>query len=190
MNIDEGDKFMTVGHGYDDAPLKRINALHLGCGFKRKNSTRYVSWVNVDSSKEVSPDKIWKAGVMNAPFKDGQFDYVESVHSFEHVPNHLFALEEMYRITKSGGVWRIVVPFGWGWQDNLFHKTMGYHWHSFDKFFINTSRKYYSKVRLEPIEVYARCTRWTFLLPFKKLLSYFLNNIYYDIVYVLRVVKE
>jgi len=167
-----------------------MNCLNLGCGFTRKISNGVINWFNVDGSREVGSDVVWKAGLEKAPFKDDLFDYVESVHSFEHFPNHQYALEEMYRITRSGGVWKITVPFGYSWQDNLFHETIGYHHGSFNKFFANSKRKYYSKVKLLKQRVYAESCGWKRLLPFKRFLSGFLNNVYYQITYELIVVKE
>jgi ubiquinone/menaquinone biosynthesis C-methylase UbiE len=183
---------MTIGHGYglQTRSVKRMNCLNLGCGWTNKRSDSNINWFNVDGSPLVHPDKVWKAGLENAPFKDNELDYVESVHSFEHFPNHHFALEELYRITRSGGVWKIVVPFGYSWQDNLFHETIGYHYGSFNKFFGNSNRQYYSKVKLRKQRIYAESCGLKRLLPFKKFLSQFFNNIYYQITYELVVIKE
>lgn len=182
---------MTIGHGYglQTHEIKKMNMLNLGAGWTRKESKSNIIWFNVDSSPDVSPDKVWCAGSEKAPFKDDQFDYVESVHSFEHFPNHLFALQELYRISRSGAVWKIVVPFGWSWQDNLFHETMGYHWGSFNKFKPVSGRKYYHGICLELIKVYAESASWKRLIPFKRFLSQFLNNVYYQITFELVVRK-
>ena len=185
---------MSVGHGYRRCPdsLRKVNALSLGCGWTRKQSNNAIRWTHCDSAKEVCPDVVWKAGITKAPFENDEFDHIESIHSFEHLPNHVFALEEMYRITRDGGVWKIVVPFGWSWQDNLFHETMGYHWGSFNKFFPNTERKYYSKVKLEPLRIYAEsCGVWKYCVPYflRRFLSKYLNNVFYQITFELIVRK-
>jgi len=50
-------------------------------------------------------------GVLHeAKFASGSFDYVRSNHSFEHVPNPVEVLDEIYRILKPGGKLFIGVP--------------------------------------------------------------------------------
>jgi len=181
---------MTIGHGYglQTGGLRKLNYLNLGSGLDKKKSEGVITWYNVDSSASVSPDKVWKVGDEIAPFGDDVFDLVESHHSLEHFSNIIFAVEEMYRITRNGGVWKITVPFGYSWQDNIFHEKIGWHWNSWDKF-TQRNRPYYSKVKLELIDVKGTADGWLKYLPFKRKLSSLMNNIYREITYELRVIK-
>lgn len=181
---------MSVGHGYglQTSGVKKMNMLNLGSGFVKKKSEGNITWYNVDSSTVVRPDMVWKAGLEKAPFDSNVFDYVLCHHALEHFPNVINAIEEMYRITKPNGEWKITVPFGHSWQDNLFHETIGWHWNSFDKF-TQKDRPYYTNVKLELVRVYATADGILKLLPFKRKLSSLMNNIYREITYELRVVK-
>lgn len=181
---------MTIGHGYKSCEDHLDNhekvCMNFGSGFDK---IKYHNWINVDCSKNVNPDRVWKAGKEKAPFKNNTFDFIYSKHSFEHVKNPVWVLEEWYRISKPGAVWEIIVPFGNDWQDNLFHQTMGFHKGSFRKFYVEHPRAYYAKVRIKPIRVWCEALGWNKYLPFKSILGRFLNNVWSQICYEFEVIK-
>jgi len=168
--------------------MARVNA---GCGLRKKVSSDQEKWVNIDCAKEVNPDVICNLDTSRLIFRDDDVDFVFSEHSFEHFKYPLKVLKELYRVTKNGGTWQIIVPYGYNFQDNLFHYTVGFHKGSFNKFLVNSNRSYYhDNIKLELLSMKCRSVGWKKLLPLKSFLSQFLNNVYYEIEYNFRIVKE
>ena len=54
------------------------------------------------------------ARLEHLPFKEEQFDGVVCIQVLEHVNEPLMVLEELYRVTKRGGLLFITAPQGWG----------------------------------------------------------------------------
>jgi len=82
--------------------------LHLGCG-----PIKLPGFVNIDHSAHWSPDIIMDYLKLSDRFGEGVADAVFSCHSIEHLvfPNEAVrALAQVFRVLKSGGVVRIVVP--------------------------------------------------------------------------------
>jgi SAM-dependent methyltransferase len=52
----------------------------------------------------------YKMDIANMPFRDGSFDFFICSHVLEHVENDDQAIEELYRITRNGGVGILVAP--------------------------------------------------------------------------------
>ena len=76
--------------------------LHLGCGYRQRQSTPEEKWINIDVAPEVKPDIVCDIGHQPLPLPDNSVDHVLSVHSFEHFDNHLDVLKELYRVCKHG----------------------------------------------------------------------------------------
>jgi predicted SAM-dependent methyltransferase len=64
--------------------------------------------IRVDIDEKVKPDVL--ASGDELPFKDGEFDYLTSIHSFEHFEDHVKTLKEWLRVIKTGGIIGIVHP--------------------------------------------------------------------------------
>jgi predicted SAM-dependent methyltransferase len=64
--------------------------------------------VRVDIDEKVNPDVL--ASGDKLPFKDGEFDYLTSIHSFEHFEDQVKTLKEWLRVIKTGGIIAIVHP--------------------------------------------------------------------------------
>ncbi len=64
--------------------------------------------VRVDVDEKHNPE-IYCSG-NDLPFKDGEFDYLYSIHSFEHFRDQAKLLTEWARVIKRGGVIAIVHP--------------------------------------------------------------------------------
>ncbi|GEM_PF-1227229 len=81
--------------------MKQIN---IGAG-----RTYVPGFVNIDIAEHaeitlnLNEDKL--------PFEDSSVDLIFSYHTLEHVENYLFALSEIYRVLKHGGVLLLGVPY-------------------------------------------------------------------------------
>jgi len=91
--------------------VDKIKKLNLGCGKKYLDG-----WVNSDiSEKDIYGNKI-KVDVKHDlekfpwPFKDNEFDFVLMQHTMEHLRDIFKVMKELTRITKSGGIVKIMVP--------------------------------------------------------------------------------
>jgi predicted SAM-dependent methyltransferase len=86
--------------------VEKLNYLNVGCGNKF-----HKQWFNVDmksNSKYVIEANILKG----IPFSDNQFDVVYHSQVLEHFPkeNAQVFMSECFRVLKTGGIIRIVVP--------------------------------------------------------------------------------
>ena len=64
--------------------------------------------IRVDIEEKVKPDIL--ASGDKLPFKDGEFDYITSIHSFEHFEDQRKTLKEWLRVIRPGGIIAIVHP--------------------------------------------------------------------------------
>jgi SAM-dependent methyltransferase len=76
----------------------------IGCGMR--SAIQGITRVDIDPA--VSPDFVSSGDSL--PFKDGEFDYLISVHSFEHFEDQKKTLKEWLRVINTGGVIGIVHP--------------------------------------------------------------------------------
>jgi predicted SAM-dependent methyltransferase len=90
--------------------LERRGDLQLifGCG-----ETAYPGWIGIDCTRAKNVDLLLDLR-RSLPFENSSVGYCYSEHFLEHLyPEEVkFHLAEVYRILKSGGVYRIVVPAG------------------------------------------------------------------------------
>lgn len=84
--------------------------LHLGCGRDKKEG-----YINVDSSREVKPDKVWDLEKTPLPFKSNSVDEILAYHVLEHVHNFIPLMHDLHRISKKRSVIRIKTPFYSTW---------------------------------------------------------------------------
>lgn len=92
--------------------------LNLGCGRDKK-----VGYVNVDSSKQVNPDKVWDLEITPLPFEDNSIEEISAEHVLEHVNRFIPLVHDLWRISKNGAKINIKVPFysSWGQYNNPTH---------------------------------------------------------------------
>lgn len=92
--------------------------LHLGCGNDKRRG-----YINIDSSAEVRPDKIWNLEKTPLPFKKDSVDEVLANHVFEHINNFMPLMRDLYRICKPGAIIKIRTPFysAWGQYNDPTH---------------------------------------------------------------------
>ena len=67
---------------------------------------------------------IFNGTLLDAKFATNSFDYVRSNHSFEHMPNPVEVLNEIYRILKPGGKLFIGIPN----IDSIPYRIFGRYW--------------------------------------------------------------
>lgn len=98
--------------------------LNIGAG-----NTYLPGFVNIDISPraEVSID----IGNTPLPFDTGSVDLVFSYHTLEHIPDYLFALTEIHRVLKHGGVLLAGLPYC---TLTKYHMVNPYHLHDFNEF--------------------------------------------------------
>ena len=84
--------------------------INLGCGNVYKEG-----YVNIDSSKDVKPDKVWNLEKIPLPFKANSIDEVLAYHVLEHVQNFIPLMNDLWRICKKNSLIKIKVPFYSSW---------------------------------------------------------------------------
>jgi|SaaInlStandDraft_7_1057024.scaffolds.fasta_scaffold163698_1 SAM-dependent methyltransferase len=79
--------------------------LDLGCGINKAQGT-----VGVDCVALPSVDVVHNLNNFPYPFSDCEFDLVIARHSIQHLDNIVLVMEEIHRILKDGGQFKIYVP--------------------------------------------------------------------------------
>jgi SAM-dependent methyltransferase len=79
--------------------------LDIGCG---RNKTPGA--IGMDSNPRTDADVIHSLDDIPYPFADSEFDEVIGRHVIEHVSNPLGVMIELHRITKHGGIVKLVAP--------------------------------------------------------------------------------
>lgn len=167
--------------------------LNLGCGEKR-----LVGFVGVDKLKTSAVDIVHDLNVFPYPFKDGVATEIIMDNVLEHLDDIILAVEELHRIAAPGALIKINVPY--------FKSNSAFTDPTHKHFFTETSFKYftqdnplnfYSQARFELKKVKLINHRdykdskhfWRNLIPGKRLLNYFLFNIYDEIEFELICLK-
>ena len=103
--------------------------LNIGAG-----TTHIPGFVNIDQSPRA--DIALDLSSEPLPFHDNSVDLVFSYHTLEHVPNYLFALGEIYRVVRHGGLVLLGLPYVTLTEFNLVNPYHFHHFseHSFDFF--------------------------------------------------------
>lgn len=142
--------------------MKRLN---LGCGNKK-----IEGWINLDSSKEVKPDKVHDLNKFPYPFKDNEIDEVYADNVLEHLDNTVKVMEELWRISKNKAKITILVPLApgyWSFTDPT-HKQF-FTFNTFDYFTKEHALNYYSKAKFRII--YKRIMFYRILKVFEPLVN-------------------
>ena len=97
--------------------MKMEFKLHLGCGVDYKEG-----YLNCDVSKEVNPDKVLDLEE-KLPFRDSVVEEIIINHTLEHIKNFIPLMHELHRVSKSGAIIKIKVPFytAWGQYNDPTH---------------------------------------------------------------------
>ena len=79
--------------------------LDVGCG-----QNKFPGAIGIDANRLSHADVIHDLGTFPYPFADDEFEEIICRHVIEHVPDVLGFVNELHRITKPGGVLKIVTP--------------------------------------------------------------------------------
>jgi SAM-dependent methyltransferase len=96
--------------------------------------SRIPGFINVDISPRA--DVVIDLNEQKLPFEDNSVDLIFSYHTLEHLRGYLFALSEIHRVLKHGGVFLLGVPYLTETRFNLpnpFH-VQHFNEYSFDYF--------------------------------------------------------
>jgi SAM-dependent methyltransferase len=125
--------------------------LDVGCG-----QNKVAGAIGLDSNPRSHADVIHDLGEFPYPFPDDEFDEVVCRHVIEHVPDVLRFIAELHRITKPGGVLKIVTPH----YSNPDWATDPTHRNHFNSYSLNcfipaiTPFPFYTDVELRPRRIY------------------------------------
>lgn len=168
--------------------------LNLGCGEKK-----IPGFVGVDKIKTSAADVVHDLNIFPYPFPDNCADEIVLDNVLEHLGEVIAVMEEVYRLAAPGAIIKIMVPY--------FKSNSAFTDPTHRHFFTETSFKYFSEEN--PLHFYTfakfkvlkaelinhheyKDGKHFFrnLLPFKKVLNYFLFNIYDEIYFELECVKK
>lgn len=168
--------------------------LNLGCGIKKIDG-----FVGVDNIKTEAVDIIHDLNIFPYPFEDGSVDEIIMDNVLEHLDDVIKVIEELHRLCVPGAIVKINVPY--------FKSNSAYTDPTHKHFFTETSFKYFTKDN--PLNFYSQArfeiakaclishTEYKDikhvlrnLLPFKRVLNYFVSNMYDEIRFELRCLKQ
>lgn len=112
---------MTTGRAETTtAPGARPRVLDIGCGTNKTPGA-----VGMDINPRTAADVIHDLDDLPYPFGDGEFDEVIGRHVIEHVRDPMSVMSELHRITRAGGIVRLIAPH-WtnpDWATDLTHRN-------------------------------------------------------------------
>jgi predicted SAM-dependent methyltransferase len=145
-----------------------------GCGVDIGAGGRsiFADDVRVDCDEEREPNIVARGD--DLPFEDGKFDYLYSIHSFEHFEDQEKTMREWIRVIRKGGIIAIVHPdLDYTGKQKPFAENMDkdpYNFHTFER---NHSQfldylKANNYFGLKLIATGAACQNWSFFVVLKK----------------------
>ena len=93
------------------------------------SQTYIPGFINVDISKNA--DIVLDLNVQRLPFDDNSVDTIFSYHTLEHIQNYIFALNEIYRVLKHGGIFLVGLPYA---TLTEYHLVNPFHLHNFNEY--------------------------------------------------------
>ncbi|MFA6335624.1 MAG: class I SAM-dependent methyltransferase [Bacteroidales bacterium] len=142
----------------------------IGCGMRSPASV----CVRVDVDKRVNPEILARGDKL--PFKDGELDFISSMHSLEHMEEPIKTLKEWLRCVRKGGIIAIVHP-----DVDYTHPQKSYT--SDEEMKLNPHNRHYFEHNLESFMIWIRnlmnpeikiidsgtaCPNWSFYVIIKK----------------------
>ncbi len=167
--------------------------LNLGCGAKK-----LAGFIGVDKLQAGATDIVHDLNIFPYPFPDGSAEEIIMDNVLEHLDDVIKVMEEVYRLAAPGALVKISVPYFK--SNSAFTDPTHRHFFtetSFKYFSVDNPLNFYSAARFAVLktELIAkteyRDAKHFFrnLLPGKRILNYFLSNIYDEIYFELRALK-
>ena len=156
--------------------MKKLRKLSLGAG-----SIIRSDFVNLDFASLPGIDVIHDLNSYPWPFESDSMDHILAEDVLEHLDNPIKAIEEMHRISSSGGILEIQVPYWNSWSANtdLSHRHR-FTEHSFDYFDPDTKlgkiRFYYSPAKVKKLAEEIVITPLLPWLPIPKFSHFVVKN--------------
>lgn len=85
--------------------MEATKILDLGCGPNKLEGA-----IGVDIRPGLGIDVVHNLNVYPWPFANNEFDLIHASHILEHLEDMVRAVEEIHRITKPGGLVRVLMP--------------------------------------------------------------------------------
>ena len=110
MSIFQPDRYLLKKQVKKYAPYIKGVVLDAGSGEgdRYKNFFKFDKYISLDINKNSNPDII--GSVENISLGDSSVDSIVSTQVLEHIKNPQKAIEEFYRVLKSGGYCLVTVP--------------------------------------------------------------------------------
>jgi SAM-dependent methyltransferase len=125
--------------------------LDVGCG-----QNKFAGAIGIDANPRSHADVIHNLGDFPYPFANDEFDEIICRHVIEHVPDVLSFVNELHRITKRGGVLKIVTPHcsNPDWATDPTHRNH-FNSYSFTCFIpASTPFPFYTEAELRPLKTH------------------------------------
>jgi ubiquinone/menaquinone biosynthesis C-methylase UbiE len=137
--------------------------IDIGCGNRKLPGA-----VTVDGNPNVNPDILCDLDIYPYPIQSDKYDKVNCAHVIEHLQKPWLMMQELWRITKDGGIVLIEAPYVSGNNVCLVEHFKGLDCNSFNTFLCeswerNVSPKFYNgnaRFYLHKIELYKDTYHW------------------------------
>ncbi len=90
--------------------MNNIKILDIGCDGRKYRANPDDKIVGLDLYPDKDVDVVWDLEKIPLPFKNNEFDMVTASHILEHINNFFSLIEEIHRVIKPGGVFKVWVP--------------------------------------------------------------------------------
>jgi len=171
-----------------------VKKLNLGCGEKRISG-----FLGVDFVKTPAVDVVHNLNKFPYPFADNSVEEILLDNVLEHLDQVIKVMEEIFRICQNGAMVKIYVPYykSSGAFTDPTHKNF-FTESSFDYFKKSHPYHYYTSAGFKVIKMklitHTKYKDWGHffrnLIPFKRLWRHFLFNIYDEIYFELKCLKD
>lgn len=148
-------------------------------------------FLGIDKVKLSSVDIVHDLDIIPYPFDENEIDEIYCSHVLEHLSDFNRVMEELHRISKPDAIIKIRGPY---FKSHVaFGDSTHKHFlteNSFNYFNDNHPFNYYSTARFDVLKVELVAPGIRKFVPFKRIMNFFLWNIFHEIYYELRVVKK
>lgn len=84
----------------------KMRILDLGCGNRKRPGA-----IGIDHNPNTQADIVHSLEKFPYPFKDSEFDEIYADNVIEHLDDVVRTVEELHRISKPGGLVKVIVPY-------------------------------------------------------------------------------